>query len=204
MIITSDILKEKVPKEMIPTRFDSATDLLTYTSAGLLLYNMKPDTWNELYPFFQQGNKFTIDSYTIDKDDITFGELVELYKDVYNNEYVIGRGFDEEKRKEVLLDEFNKVFGVKGKRIGKKLNAHYELKYSKSKNTYTLYYLEAYVLSDIEDLEKLLKQDVYQQELLDLSTLPIPRDINGIKIVDSVAFLNDSERCQLVRDSVLK
>ena len=31
MIITKNMLNEKVPLEMIPTRLDSATDLYTYT-----------------------------------------------------------------------------------------------------------------------------------------------------------------------------
>lgn len=54
MIITQEMLKKKVPAEMIPSRLDSATDLYTNTKYGLILYNIMPDTWNVLYPFFQQ------------------------------------------------------------------------------------------------------------------------------------------------------
>ena len=46
------MLNEKVPLEMIPTRLDRATDLYTYTKNGILLYNINPNTWNVLYPFF--------------------------------------------------------------------------------------------------------------------------------------------------------
>lgn len=104
MIITKNMLNKKVPLEMIPTRLDSATDLYTYTKNGLLLYNINPNTWNVLYPFFQQANKFTIDSYEIENKNITYKDLIEIYNNVYNTEYVAKRGFDENTRKQVLID----------------------------------------------------------------------------------------------------
>ena len=79
MIITKDMLNKKVPKEMLPSSFDSATDLYTNTKDGLILYNIKPDTWNILYPFFQQENKFMINPYKIENPDITYRELIDLY-----------------------------------------------------------------------------------------------------------------------------
>ena len=141
MIITKNMLKDKVPVDMIPTRLDSATDLLTYTKKGLILYNINPNTWNLLYAFFQQSNKFTVDNYEITNKNITFKELIDMYNNIYNDEYVNKRGFDENKRKQVLIDEFNDTFGVRGTSISEKIDSHYELKYSKSKNVYTLYYL---------------------------------------------------------------
>ena len=103
------MLNQKVPKDMIPSRLDSATDLYTYTKKGLIVYNIKPDTWNVLYPFFQQENKFTIDDYKIEKKDITYKELIDIYKEVYHNYYEVELGFNEEKRKDVLIEEFNKT-----------------------------------------------------------------------------------------------
>lgn len=73
---------------MIPTRLDSATDLYTYTKHGLILYNINPSTWNVLYPFFQQTNKFIIDSYEIENKNITYKDLIEIYNNIYNTEYV--------------------------------------------------------------------------------------------------------------------
>ena len=112
MIITKNMLNEKVHLEMIPTRLDSATDLYTYTKNGLLLYNINPNTWNVLYPFFQKANKFTIDSYEIENKNITYKDLIEIYNNVYNTEYVAKRGFDENTRKQVLIDEFNKTYDI--------------------------------------------------------------------------------------------
>ena len=203
MIITKDMLNKKVPKEMIPKRLDSATDLYTNTKKGLTLYNIKPDTWNVLYPFFQQGNKFTMDDFEVLNDNLTFGELINLYVDIYHKYYELELGFYEEKRKSVLTQEFNDTFGVSGTKISKKLDAHYELKFSKSKNVYTLYYLESYIASYIDDVDKLLNQSVYAQELLDLSQFPIPKEVNGVKLVDSLSILNDLDNLNLVRNSEL-
>lgn len=189
---------------MMPSRLDSATDLYTNTKHGLILYNILPDTWNALYPFFQQKNKFTIDSYEIETKEITFQELIDLYNEIYNNEYVIKRGFNEEKRKQVLIQEFNETFNVSGTRINKKLDSHYELKYSKSKNVYTLYYLESYIVSEIDDIDKLLNQKVYKQELLNLDKTPIVKEINGVKLVDSLSMLDDADKLNIVRDNILK
>lgn len=204
MIITKNMLNEKVPLEMIPTRLDSATDLYTYTKNGILLYNINPNTWNVLYPFFQQANKFTIDSYEIENKNITYKDLIEIYNNVYNTEYVAKRGFDENTRKQVLIDEFNKTFGVSGTKISDKLDSHYELKYSKSKNVYTLYYLESYIANNIDDVDKLLNQKVYEQEILSLNKYPVDKEINGIKVIDSLALLDDKTKLDLVKKNILQ
>ncbi len=204
MIITKKMLNEKVPLNMIPTRLDSATDLLTYTKQGLILYNIKPETWNLLYAFFQQSNKFTIDNYEINNKDITYKELIDIYNKEYNDEYVIKKGFDESKRKQVLIDEFNNTFNVSGTSISEKLDSHYELKYSKSKNVYTLYYLETYIASNIDDVDKLLKQKVYEQKLLSLDKYPIDKEIDGIKIVDSLSLLDDKDKLEIIKKNILK
>lgn len=204
MIITKNLLNEKVPLEMIPTRLDSATDLYAYTKHGLILYNINPSTWNVLYPFFQKTNKFTIDSYEIENKDITYKDLIEIYNNIYNTEYVAKKGFDESKRKQVLIDEFNKTFGVSGTTISAKLDSHYELKYSKSKNVYTLYYLESYIANNIDDIDKLLNQNVYKQEILNLNKYPLDKEINGIKVVDSVALLDDKTKLDLVKKNILQ
>lgn len=48
MIITNNILDEKVPIEILPTRLDSAMNLYTNIKvnkkSGILVYNTNPDT----------------------------------------------------------------------------------------------------------------------------------------------------------------
>lgn len=189
---------------MIPTRLDSATDLYTYTDYGLVLYNMKPTTWNVLYPFFQQSHKFTIDDYKIESDDMTYQELVDIYQNVYHTKYEMENGFDEEKRKEVLVKEFNDVFGVSGTTISEKLDSHYELKYSKSKNVYTLYYLESYIADKVNNVDQLLNQNVYQQKLLNLDHYPIEKEIDGIPLVDSLSLLDDNAKLERLKSNKIQ
>ena len=98
MIITDDILDDKVPKEMMPTRLDSAMNLYTNVNSngksGILLYNINPDTWNCLYSFYELNHKFTIDNYIFEKENSTYRDLIKEYKSVYQkvheeaNEYV--------------------------------------------------------------------------------------------------------------------
>lgn len=204
MIITKDMLNQKVPREMFPNRLDSATDLYTYTDKGLVLYNIKPTTWNVLYPFFQQNNKFTMNDFNIENKDITYKELIDVYNDIYTTEYEIEKGFNEEKRKQVLVEEFNEIFGVNGTTISKKLDSHYELKYSKSQNVYTLYYLESYIANEVNNIDKLLNQKVYQQEFLSLKEYPIPKEINGVKLVDSLSLLNDQEKLNILKSNKIE
>lgn len=202
MIITKDMLNQKVSREMFPTRLDSATDLYTYTDKGLVLYNIKPTTWNVLYPFFQQNNKFTMDDFNVENKDITYKELIDTYNDIYTTKYEIEKGFNEEKRKQILVEEFNEIFGVNGTTISKKLDSHYELKYSKSQNVYTLYYLENYIANGVDSIDKLLNQKVYQQEFLSLEEYPISKEINEVKVDDALlSILDNKEKLSILKSN---
>ena len=71
------MLNKKVPSEIFPTRLDSAINLYIYVeNLGLVLYNVNPETWNCLYPFFELNHKFKIDNYKFSKENITFKELI--------------------------------------------------------------------------------------------------------------------------------
>ena len=74
MIITKNILNEKVPIEMMPTRLDSAMNLYTnvnfHGKDGIVLYNINPSTWNCLYSFYELNHKFTVDNYVFSKENI--------------------------------------------------------------------------------------------------------------------------------------
>lgn len=102
MIITKEILNQKVPKEKIPTRLDSALNLYTNIKkkkeTGILVYNTNPDTWNQLYSFYELNHKFTIDNYHFKKENITYQELIEEYQSVYQKVYEEEKGYTKEKR----------------------------------------------------------------------------------------------------------
>lgn len=189
MIITKEILDEMVPVEMIPTRLDSAMNLYTYVgyrgNTGIILYNINPDTWNCLYPFYELNHKFTIDSYKFDNKNLTYRKLIEqyqaIYKKVYENEY------SKNLRRKTLIDEYKKTFNLDNIEINDELPPIYELKYSKTKNVWTIYYFENYVASSIEPLDNLLNQRLYVQKILPLNS-PI-NEIDGTPIVTNISYL---------------
>lgn len=57
MIITKEILDEKDPKDMMPTRLDSVLNLYINVrrneESRLLVYNVYPEPWNLLYFFLK-------------------------------------------------------------------------------------------------------------------------------------------------------
>lgn len=203
MIITKEMLNEKVPSNMFPTRLDSAMNLYTYiNNKGLVLYNVNPDTWNCLYPFFELNHKFTINNYNFENTDITYKELILEYQKQYNLIHEIKNGYTKEKRKDILLSEYKKTFNLDLATITDELESFYELKYSKSMNVWTLYYFENYVVNKVDNLNVLLSQTLYQQEF-------IPLDykfdkVNNTSIVENTLYLiSNDENTKLLEKNGL-
>ncbi len=188
MIITKEMLNEKVPANMFPTRLDSAMNLYAYINKkGLALYNVNPETWNCLYPFFELNHKFTIDNYKFENKDITYKELILEYQKQYNLIHEIKNGYTKEKRKDILLSEYKKTFNLKSATINDELESFYELKYSKSMNVWTLYYFENYVVNKVDDLDTLLNQRLYEQEFIPLDYRS--NQVNDTSIVENTLYL---------------
>ena len=191
MIITKTILDEKVPKEMIPTRLDSAMNLYTNVSykgkSGIILYNTNPDTWNCLYSFYELNHKFTIDEYKFAKENITYRELIEEYKKVYQEVYEKEKGNTKNVRIQTLIDEYKRTFNLKTAHIGDELLPVFELKYSKSKNVWTLYYFENYVADSVDSFNDLLNQKLYEQKILPVdSTI---KELDGVALASNISYL---------------
>lgn len=191
MIITRNILDEKVPKQMIPTRLDSAMNLYTNVSykdeTGIIVYNTNPATWNCLYSFYELNHKFTIDEYNFGKEDITYRELIEEYQKVYKEIYEDKKGNIKNIRKQILIDEYKKAFNLKDVHINDELLPIFELKYSKSKNVWTLYYLENYVADSVNSFDDLLNQKLYEQKILPLDSSL--KELDGIALVSNIPYL---------------
>lgn len=182
------MMNNKISKDMIPTRLDSAINLyVNIKDKGLVLYNVNPDTWNCLYPFYELNHKFTLDNYTISDSDITYKELMEEYQKYYNEIHVIGNGYTKEKRKEILINEYKKTFNINNVLINDEIEPYYEIKYSKTKNVWTLYYFENYVVSSIDNLDDLLEQQIYPQDFMKLDSSI--NKINGIDVVSSLPYV---------------
>lgn len=191
MIITKEILKEKVPKEMVPTRLDSALNLYTnvhyLNKKGIILYNVNPSTWNCLYSFYELNHKFTIDNYNFNKDNPTYGELIEEYKAIYQKVYEQEKGYTKERRMNTLSEEFKKTFKLESVNICDELEPIFELKYSKSKNVWTLYYFENYVANHVDNTNDLLNQNLYEQKILPLDFSH--NQLEGIDIASNISYL---------------
>ena len=196
MIITNNILDEKVPIEILPTRLDSAMNLYTNIKvnkkSGILVYNTTPDTWNTLYPFYEQNHKFTIDNYKFSKENITYRELLEEYQKVYHKIYEIDNQNTKSVRIKTLIEEYKKTFNLKAAHIGEELLPIFELKYSKSKNVWTLYYFENYVVDKIDDLDTLLNQKLYDQKILPLDSNITKLD--GVELTSNIPYLLSLEQ----------
>lgn len=191
MIITNNILDEKVPIEILPTRLDSAMNLYTNIKvnkkSGILVYNTNPDTWNTLYPFYEPNHKFTIDNYKFSKENITYRELLEEYQKVYHKIYEIDNKNTKSVRIKTLIEEYKKTFNLKAVHIGEELLPIFELKYSKSKNVWTLYYFENYAVDKIDDLDTLLNQTLYNQKILPLDSNITKLD--GVELTSNIPYL---------------
>ncbi len=191
MIITKNILDEKVPVDQMPTRLDSALNLYANVNyegnKGIVLYNVNPDTWNCLYPFYELNNKFTIDNYQFSKEGMTYRELIEEYNKVYKAKYEIEKGYNKAKRIELLTNEFVKTFDLNGVSIKDELTPIFELKFSKTKNVWTLYYFENYVAYSVDSLDRLFNQKLYEQKLLPVDSKD--SKIDDIDITSNVPYL---------------
>lgn len=191
MIITNNILDEKIPKEMIPTRLDSAMNLYTNVryngKTGIIVYNTNPDTWNCLYSFYELNHKFTIDNYDFDNQNITYRELIEEYKRVYEKIYEKEKGNTKDVRVQTLLEEYKRTFNLNDVHISDELLPIFELKYSKSKKVWTLYYFENYVADSVDNFEKLLNQKLYDQKILPLDYSI--KEIDGVELTSNIPHL---------------
>lgn len=191
MIITKNILDEQVPKEMIPTRLDSAMNLYTNVSYngknGIIVYNTNPDTWNCLYSFYELNHKFTIDEYNFDKEVITYRELIEEYQKIYKKIYEDEKGNTKNVRIQTLIDEYKKTFNLKDVNISAELLPIFELKYSKSKNVWTLYYFENYVANSVDNFNDLINQKLYEQKIMPLDSSI--KELNGVDLASNIPYL---------------
>lgn len=207
MIISKSILDKQVPKEMIPTRLDSAMNLYTYinykNNKGIIVYNTNPDTWNCLYSFYEMNHKFTIDNYLFSKENITYRDLIEEYKRIYKKVYEKEQGYTKEKRINTLSKEFLKTFGLKNVTIKEELLPIFELKYSKSKKVWTLYYFENYIASEVDNLDKLFAQNIYEQKILPIDSNIT--SIDGLELASNIPYLlSIEENIKIINNNTIE
>ena len=157
------------------------TNISYKDKTGIIIYNTNHTTWNCLYPFYELNHKFTIDEYNFGKEDITYRELIEEYQKVYKKIYEDKKGNIKNVRIQTLIDEYKKTFNLKDVHINDELLPIFELKYSKSKNVWTLYYFENYVVDNVDSFDDLLNQKLYEQKILPLDSFI--KESNGVGLL---------------------
>lgn len=134
IFMTPDFLSTTVPTECIPKRFAIATNILLCAfNKGLLLFNYEPEKWNQWYPYFSSVN----DMYEF--KGATYEELVKDFKS-----HIMPRA-DVQARLEKAQQAFLNLLGVHGGEIkfcDSPIAPEMWLKYSKTQNIWTFYYME--------------------------------------------------------------
>ena len=62
-----------------------------------------------------------------------------------------------------------------------------EIKFTKRQNVWNLYYFENYVANQIDDLEVLLNEELYEQKILPIDSKTTV--IDGINIISNLSYI---------------
>lgn len=178
---TSAFLETPIPTECVPRRFAIATNiLLCDKNKGLLLFNYEPQKWNQWYPYFSSVN----DMY--DFNGIKYKDIVDdFYENIMQREDVQRRIFKAEKAFLDLVDVPNGFVRLGDSPIAPEM----WLKYSKTQNIWTFYYMEFLQVEDISKIDfESLDHDV-------VDFMPLTEDIinsvaesgqyRGVDVVDN-------------------
>lgn len=118
---------------------------------------------------------------------MTYRELIEEYKKVYQDVYEIQKGNTKNVRIQTLIDEYKRTFNLDNVHISDELLPIFELKYSKSKNVWTLYYFENYIADSVDDFNKLINQKLYKQNILPIDSSI--KEIDGVELTSNIPYL---------------
>ena len=160
---TIEITKEILPKivENSPSRFDMAINFYcAIKKAGkyfLVTYFYNP-VWALYYPFYDDINKTPILKESKVK---TYKDLVEECNQVFN--------INLKSKVQMAKKRFNQLVGCNCN--VKRVNVSYEIKHSKSTNLYTIYKFYNYVITSVQDIQKILNPINLKQKLFYLDKL---------------------------------
>ena len=197
-----EFLKTFIPIESIPQRFAIATNILLCAeinkeNKGFLVFNYEPDKWNQWYPYFSSVN----DMYTFKGK--TYEDIVDIFE-----KNIMSRA-DVQMRFEKAESAFLNLLGIEGGdiTIGESPVApEMWLKYSKTQNLWTFYYMEFLQVKQIPKFDfKSLNKDV-------VDFMPLEKDIidevlktgqyRGIDVVDNTLdIIKDIDILKKIMDS---
>lgn len=142
-----EFINSKVPEECVPKRFAIATNLVlclenSEGESSFLVFNYEPERWNQWYPFFGSYNGL----YNFNGG--TYAQLIEEFKShILNNAAAINR-------LETTKDQFAKLLNIPSNLSIEETNIPSEmwLKFSKTQNIWTFYYMEFYQVVKVHGL----------------------------------------------------
>lgn len=200
ILTTPNFLSATVPAECIPKRFAIATNILFCASnKGLLLFNYEPEKWNQWYPYFSSVN----DMYEF--KGVTYRELVEDFES-----HIIPR-LDVQARFEKAQQAFLNLLGAHGGEIkfcDSPIVPEMWLKYSKTQNIWTFYYMEFLQVEQLPSInfESLDSNAVDFMPLEKNTICEVVKTgkYRGIEVVDNtIAILKNRESlCKLLSSAV--
>jgi hypothetical protein len=159
--ITNDLLDKKPTNK--PSRFDMAINFYCCLKKDnkhyLVTYYYNP-AWNLYYPFYDDIHKTPI---THNSKSNTYGELIEETNKIL--------GIDLEEKLNLAHKRFIELIGCDCKVVPSKTKELYELKYSKTANTYSLYKLYNFIITEVEDLNKVLNPQNLKCKIFDIENL---------------------------------
>ena len=122
---------------------------------------------------------------------------------VINHTFTDDHGYTKEKRIDTLSKEFLKTFGLKNVTIKEELLPIFELKYSKSKKVWTLYYFENYIASEVDNLDILFAQNIYEQKVLPIDSNIT--SIDGLELASNIPYLlSIEENIKIINNNIIK
>lgn len=159
--ITADMLNKKIENK--PKRFDMAINFYCCIEKNnrfyLAAYYYTPD-WNLYYPFFDDKNKSPIFQQS---EATTYNELINETNQILN--------IDLHEKLTLAHKRFFELFGCNCNVKHSNISELFELKYSKTSNVYTIYKLFNFIITNVEDLTKILNPAKVHCRLFDLDHL---------------------------------
>lgn len=165
-----------------PSRFDMAISFYcVLKKAGeyyLATYFYNPK-WNLFYPFYDDVNKTPVLKQSI----------ANTYKDLVNE---INKVMDvnETEKLNLALSRYKELIGTNCNVIKSPVNFNmYELKYSKTTNVYTIYKFFNFIITTVDDLQKVITPNNLECKLFKLNNL----DANQV-VGNAISFVNSAKK----------
>lgn len=173
--LKSEVLTNK------PSRFDMAINFYCLVKKDninyLVTYFYNP-TWNLYYPFYDDINKTPIIQ---ESSSNTYDELLQETNALLN--------ISLKQKENLALTRFNELIGSNCNIIKSPINhIMYEIKFSKTTGKYTIYKLFNYIITSVEDINKVLNSKTLPCKLFNMNNL------DDSKIVkNAISFINSAK-----------